>query len=315
MTKTVKRPPETESKPRRVKSQSYTKLRFSKRIKHPVRLPSGWSIFKSSVSHLRRNPKIYGSLFLVYFFLMLVFVKGVAFTSDLTTAKEILTEGLSGFSANLAASFTIFNFLTTGNNSVDALSATYQSIILVITSLAIIWTFRQVYAGQKVTLQQSFYKSMYPLVPFLLVLVIIALQFLPVVAGSLLFNTMVTVGIATTAIEQLVWSILLFVLVVWSLYLVTVSIFALYVVTLPDMTPLRALRSAKRFIQYRRWTVMRKILFLPVILIVLTVLVMLPVIMTVTVIAEVVFFMLSAVLFIVAHSYMYALYRELLNDG
>lgn len=94
--------------------------------------------------------------------------------------------------------------------------------------------------------------------------------------------------------------------------MISSSIFALYVVTLPEMTPIRALRSAKGLVQFRRWTVMRKILFLPFIICVVGIIIMLPVILLLTPAAEVIFLLLTALVLPVIHSYVYSLYRELL---
>ena len=54
--------------------------------------------------------------------------------------------------------------------------------------------------------------------------------------------------------------------------------FALYIVTLPDMTPMKALRSARELVRYRRWTVLRKVLFLPLMLLVVAAIIMVPII-------------------------------------
>jgi hypothetical protein len=97
-----------------------------------------------------------------------------------------------------------------------------------------------------------------------------------------------------------------------SLYMVTSSVFALYIVTLPNMTPMRALRSARGLVLGRRWTVLRKLLFLPIALFLLGALIMLPLIWFWAPAATWVFFALSMACLAALHSYMYALYRSLL---
>jgi hypothetical protein len=94
--------------------------------------------------------------------------------------------------------------------------------------------------------------------------------------------------------------------------MVSSSIFALYIVTLPDVTPMQALRSARELVRYRRWSIARKVLFLPVSLLVIAAVIMVPVILLVTPASEWVFFILSMLSIAVIHSYMYSLYRELL---
>lgn len=300
---------------RRLKTPEYKRFKLNKRIKHPVALPSGWMLFKHAVGHLRQSPKLYTGHALVYFFLTILFVNGLQFNDELNSTKDIITEGLGGFTGNVVASVTVLGMLTSAAGEVDSLSATYSSIIVLITSLAIIWTLRQRYANEQVRVKQSFYKSMYPLIPFILVLCIIALQMIPFIVGAFMYATVVNVGIAVTGAEQILWGLLVLGLAVWSLYMIIVSVFALYITTLPDTTPLQAMHSAKKLLQYRRWTVMRKTLFLPFILLVFLVIVMLPIVTFVTPISQPIYFVITAAMYLVAHSYMYGLYRELLRGN
>jgi hypothetical protein len=188
----------------------------------------------------------------------------------------------------------------------------YQSILLVIASLALIWTLRQTYANKKVKPRQAFYKGMYPLVPFLLVAAVISLQMIPLLMGTLLYAYMIVGGIAVAGIEQAIWWIIIGLLVLLSLYMATSSVFALYIVTLPDMTPMKALRSARELVRFRRMMVMRKVLALPVLLLVFAAIIMIPLIIFITPVAEWIFLVLNMAVLAVVHAYMYALYRELL---
>ncbi|HVI60648.1 MAG TPA: hypothetical protein VM535_00655, partial [Candidatus Saccharimonadales bacterium] len=110
------------------------------------------------------------------------------------------------------------------------------------------------------------------------------------------------------------WGLLFGLLTLFSLYMISSSLFALYIVTLPDMTPRKALRSARELVRDRRWTVLRKILCLPVILFLGAALVMVPIIIWLTPLAQWVFFLLTMFALVAVNTYMYSLYRELLND-
>jgi hypothetical protein len=169
-----------------------------------------------------------------------------------------------------------------------------------------------VFEGTKVTVKDAYYKSLYPLIPFLLVLLVISLQLLPLAAANGLYSLVIGGGLAVTALEKTLWLILLFLFVLLSLYMITSSIFALYIVTLPDMKPMQALRSARELVRHRRWTVMRKVIFLPFALLVLAGLVSIPVILFLAPLAEAVFFIASMFGVAITHAYMYTLYRELL---
>ena len=111
---------------------------------------------------------------------------------------------------------------------------------------------------------------------------------------------------------MILWLIFLAFLALISLYMLTASRFAIYIVCLPDMTPMVALKSSLELVRYRRWTVMRKILFLPVFLFVAAGIVIIPLIFIAPVVAGVTFLFTSMFGLPIIHSYMYRLYRELL---
>jgi hypothetical protein len=145
------------------------------------------------------------------------------------------------------------------------------------------------------------------------VLLFIGLQLLPLVGANLLYGFVATGGVVTTVLEKAVWALLIGSLVLLSLYMVTSSVFALYIVTLPDVKPLEALRAARDLVLYRRWIVMRKVLFLPFILLLIAIIITVPIILISPGVAEWLFFALSMVALAVAQSYIYTLYRELLK--
>lgn len=185
-------------------------------------------------------------------------------------------------------------------------------MFLIIFSLALVWALRQKQADEKIRIRDSFYRGMYPLIPVIIVLCVIGLQLLPLYLSSFLFSVVFGGGLAVTALEQVLWAILLFLLVLLSLYLISSSLIALYIATLPNVSPLQALRSARDLVRYRRWVIMRKILFLPLAMLVLLGLVVVPLIIISPTLAEWVYVALAALALPVTHSYLYRLYRELL---
>ncbi|HTB49059.1 MAG TPA: hypothetical protein VK712_03175, partial [Verrucomicrobiae bacterium] len=160
----------------------------------------------------------------------------------------------------------------------------------------------------------AYYRGMYPLIPFILVLIVVGLQLIPFLIGSALYSLIVTNGIATNLPEKLVCALIFALFALWSLYMISSSLFALYIVTLPDMTPRKALRSARELVRHRRWTALRKILCLPIILLLAAAIIMLPIIIWLTPLAQWIFFILTMFAVVAVHAYMYTLYRELLRE-
>lgn len=312
MPRTSTKKPAPSTKTRKLKPVKGKFFGLVAKKKYQLALPTAWNIFKQSNHHLKQHKKLFGMISLIYLGLNMLLVRGFSLTTDLGLAKQAFEELLNGAGNGITSSLAVFGYLVGTNSPNSEVATVYQSIIIVLVSLATIWALRQTHAKEKISLKDVFYKSTYPLVQFLLVLIVVGLQFIPFVLGNFLFSATVGSNLAVSVLEKILWSVVSFLLVLWTIYLVSSSIFALYIVTLPDMTPLQALRSAKKLVRFRRWSVIRKLVFLPFILIVILAVVMLPTIMFVTPISEVVFLVLISSVLVVSHSYVYSLYRELL---
>jgi hypothetical protein len=312
----AKKPPKIEqtARPRRLKRPNYKTFRRSKRIKHPgSKIPGSFRLLAKSIQMPKQHWKLFLGITVVYGLLTIILVRGLGGSLNLAELKTTLRAGFGGQFASLTTGLALFSYLIgSAGSSTSAAGGVYQTLLVIIMSLAIIWALRQVMAEAKVRIRDAFYKGMYPLIPFTLVLLVIGLQLLPLLVGSWLYSTVVTNGIAVNTPEKLMWALLFFLLALLSLYMLCSSLFALYIVTLPDMTPLKALRSARQLVLHRRWTVLRKILFLPVAILVLAAVIMVPLIIFLTPLAEWVFFLLTMFVLVVIHGYMYTLYRELL---
>jgi len=312
--KTAARTPklQTAAKPRRLKRPNYQSLKFQKRIKHPIKLPNVWSLTKTAGIILWRRRGLFVGITLVYGLLNVVLAQGLSGGTDVAGLKEALYNGDFGA---LWSGLSIFAILVgSAGNSSNGSAAAYQLFLALIASLAIIWALRQAVGGSVIRIRDAYYRGMQPLIPFVLILLVIGLQLIPLVIGSTIYGTVVNSGTAVLLVEKLVWALLYAALALLSLYMLSSSLFTLYIVTLPDMTPMKALRSARGLVRHRRWTVLRKILCLPVILLVIAAVIMVPVIILLTPLAQWIFFLLTMFALTAVHTYMYTLYRELLND-
>jgi polyferredoxin len=75
---------------------------------------------------------------------------------------------------------------------------------------------------------------------------------------------------------------------------------------------MEALKSARELVRYRRWTVMRKLIFLPIFLLVTGAVLIIPLIYFAPVLATITFLLTSMFGLPIIHGYIYRLYRELL---
>ncbi|HSX43337.1 MAG TPA: hypothetical protein VLF59_04595 [Candidatus Saccharimonadales bacterium] len=323
-----KKDPKAQQKPVEDFSAPVRRLKPPKRLWHNPRtwrksheptpahrpLPAAYRILATAFRQLWGAKKMVGGTVLVYGILNVILVKGLSASGDVQSIKTALDGGANGGAgAHLSSAFVSFAYLlaTSGSDSTQAASV-YQYLLLLVCSLAFIWLLRQLTAQHTVRIRDGFYSGMYPLVPFILVLFIVCLQLLPLLISTTLLSFIFSNGIASTIWEQILFIVPTILLSYWTLRMVTASVFAVYIVTLPDMTPLRALRSAKQLVRGRRLNLFAKLLFLPFALLLLACLVELPLILFATPVAPWMFLVLSIVAFAVVHAYLYTLYREML---
>lgn len=284
----------------------------SKPAKNP-KLPGFFKLFVQSLQLLRRHWKVFAGITLLFGILNVVLVQGLGATGGLGEAKATLDQLFTGSWQRLTSGVGLFVYLLgASGNASSPTAGVYQIILILIFSLAIIWTLRQVYAGHAVGVRDGLYKGLTPLIPCILVLLVIGLQLLPLALGATVYGIVTANSLVVTGVEQFFAASLFFMLAAVSLYFLSSSLFALYIVTLPDMTPLAALRSARELIRHRRFMVLRRVILLPIVLVVLSAVLIVPLILFATPLAAWAFFAVSMLLLPIAHSYMYALYRSLL---
>jgi len=261
--------------------------------------------------------ELFGGILLVYLVIDLLLVgSGLINSGDLRSFKSELSDTFAGQFGKFDIGITLFAFLvSSGSGVAGGISGAYQTVVLILISLVLIYALRQTYAGYVIRVRDAFYGGTYPLVQSILVLLMVGLNMVPGVLAGFLATVLLYNGILTAGWQQVLVGIGCFLLLVWSLYMLCSSLFALYIVTLPNMTPLKALRSAKEVTAGRRVMVLRKLLFLPLALMVAVLVVMIPLALFVTLIAPSVLFVLSVFIVGIVHSYMYGLYRELIAGG
>lgn len=312
--KVVKEPAQNRWDARLRKKPQYKSFRLHKRVKHPAPpIPGWWQLVKKTFRLMRANKRNLFSFFFVYGLLYFVFVRGLTSPVDITSVRESFSEVLARDISTLATNFTVLALMIQSTTSAAGdVQGMYQSIFLVTSSLALIWLFRQQQAGNKVAMKDAFYRGMYPIIPFILVLIVVSLQTIPASIGNYLFRTVIDNDLAINVTEQTVWLLLFLLLILLSAYMISSSIIALFVVTLPEMTPMKALKKAKKLVEFRRLSVMRKLAALLFVLLVLFVGIIFPSIFVSALLAQIMFFILTVLFVPFAVGYVFVLYRELL---
>jgi hypothetical protein len=262
---------------------------------------------------LRNNWQVFGGVMLIYAAMNIIFIQGLHAESNLpslqSTLNQVPTSGLGHVADGVSL---ITTLIGASGTSVAPTAGPYQFILAVVVSLATIWGCREVFAKRNFSIRDLFYKGMYPFIPFLLVGLLILMQLLPFAIGSALYSIVVANGIASGLLLQAVFIVLFLLLMGVSLYLLCSSLFALYIVTLPGMAPWASSRTARDLVAHRRFTIMRKLLFLPLLLFAVCCVVLLPFVLWWAAAAIWAFTLLAAALLVFGHIYMYTLYRALI---
>jgi len=310
-------PKAVADEPRQLKTPKYQSFKLQKKFTPAQlgpKLPSSFRIFKEGIRTLSQHPKVFLGILFWFGFVNIVFIQGLSTGGDISSVKSSLDNVYSGGLGHVMSGLASFSYLlsTSTSSSSGASTGLFQFFCVVIVSLVLIWTLRQVYAKQKVRVRDGFYQGVYPLIPVLLILFVIGAECIPFIVGGSVFSAVINNGIATSTLQVIIWALMFLFMTAVSVYLICSSLFALYIVCLPDVAPMQALKSARQLVTARRWTVLRKVLFLPVLLVIVNIAIMLPIIMVIPAAATWIFAVVMMFNLAIAHSYYYALYRSLL---
>ncbi len=274
------------------------------------KISSSAKLLRQTFELLGKDWRTFSGITAVYAVGVFVFVRSFSLSSASVDSTAAVT-GSSGTGAISETLSKLTTLLAGTGGSFSAASGVYQIIISTICTLALVWTFRQILSHEKASVKASFYMGMTPLVKYLLVLAIIGVQLLPVAIASYLFSLVISSGLFF-GWELWIAGFVFALLTLWSLRLVTHSIFALFITTLPDMTPIKSLRSAKKMVYRRRLILWRKFFSAVLFFAVLTVLLMLPFVLWFAAGAPWMLFVMTVLVVPFGQAYLYTIYREIL---
>jgi hypothetical protein len=293
-------------------TKKQVKVKAKKQIKTRKPLPGSFKLTAQVFMILKQHWKPLGGIVLVYLLLNIVFASGISNVSSAFDSIKANLNASGSYGLGHAASG-FASLVGSAGASGSSTGSALQSVLFVIESLVIIWALRHLLSGQVISVKQAYYKAMTPLIPFLLVIFVIIIQLLPVTIGATVLAAVATSVFASSAAASIVSGIAFVLLAAWSIYMVSASIFALYIVTLPDIQPRQALRSAKELVHFRRLAVIRKVLFLPILVFIVMALIIVPLILYLPTVVPAVFYALSMLAILFVHSYLYSLYRGLIE--
>jgi|GEM_PF-2378845 len=294
------------------KKKKYRSFRLQKKIKpEPRYIPSSGELLKSSTAFLWKNKKIFFFIILIHAFFYVTIIRSPLSTSigDIqTTINSVLGDNSQKTTKGTLA--TLGSVLTVSTSSQSSKSLLPISIFLM--SLIYIWAIRELHAKQTIKARDAYYRGLSPLISCALVLIVASIQLIPFAAAASVYGIARSSSLFASGFEDLSIFIVALIVGVLSLFWVTSTIIAFYIVTLPGMYPMKALRSAKKIVQFQRFQVFKRIFALPILLILCYLLLLALVIRFAT---GQVFFLIELLQLIILpliHVYLYKLYRTLI---
>lgn len=251
------------------------KRSYKKDYRRETNLPSVMYHILASFKILFKNWRIFLPLLLIVVFLniVLVGVMSQANYAKLQQTTEATNDGRFGLlllSATTALGFS--------NESTGA-AIVFDGLILVLTWLTTIFVLRYLLAKKKIKLRDALYNAMAPMVPTLVLLVIVAVECIPILLLVIAYAAAVQTDFLTMPFYALLFLGFAALMVTISAYLLTSSLMAFVAVSAPGMYPITALNAATDLMRGRRMNLILRLVALIFVVILIWVMIMMPLIM------------------------------------
>lgn len=294
-------------------------------------LPGYWRLTREVSGLLWGHKKIFIFLGLVYGILTVLLI-GLGSQETYATLGDTLAEtsaeAFQGQWAQLGQAGLLFLSVAgsglTGDLSAD--QQIYAALLFLMVWLTTVWLLRHILAGHTVRLRDGLYSAGAPLVSTFLVALVLVVQLLPLALAIIGFVAADQTGLLNNGIEAMLFWAAALLAGTLSLYWVTSTFFALIAVTLPGTYPMRALQVGGDMVIGRRVRILARLLWACGVVALSWVLILLPVILLdawikslwVAIagwpIVPVILLLLSVLTVIWLSSYVYILYRKVIDD-
>ena len=296
-----------------------------------LKLPGYFSFTKSVNRTIWQHKKTMIWLAVVYAVLTSILI-GIGSQETYTTLSDTLQEtGAQIFEGNWGQfGQAALLFLSIGTTGLSASPTEAQQIYIVFVGLLIwlttVWLLRNLLAGHKVKLRDGLYSAGSPIIATLIVTLIFVVQLIPFALAVIGYSAASSTGLLAGGVAAMLFWSAAALLGLISLYWVTSTFFALIIVTLPGMYPMKALKIAGDMVVGRRLRILLRILWMIGVILAASAAILIPTILLTTgltnwlpaaggvPVVPVVLMLVGVCAFIWATSYVYLLYRKVVDD-
>lgn len=203
----------------------------------------------------------------------------------------------------------------------------YIALLGLMIWLTTVWLLRNRLAGHKVRLRDGLYNAGAPIIPLFLVTLVLIVQLIPILIVAIGYQAATASGLLNGGVEAMLFWMAAALLALLSFFWATGTFFAMVVATLPGMYPIKALRNAGDLVLGRRVRILLRWAWMFFVLALTWTIVLIPLILIdqffkgVWPILEnvplipVILALLSAVSTIWLSSYVYLLYRKVVDGS
>jgi hypothetical protein len=144
----------------------------------------------------------------------------------------------------------------------DTVTAAYMSLAAIIMNQALLYSVMNA-GGGPVKLREAYYQGTARLVPFIMVVFVLALAFIPFITGVVFFFAgTADTTVAISAGEQVLLGLVFLILSLPTLFLSTRWILAIFTVQDKDVKPIQALKLSNRAVKGRSWSVLWRLVII-----------------------------------------------------
>ena len=270
-----------------------------------------------------QNRKVFIKFLALYSVLSLIIV-GALSQANYLSIRDSITSAGEGF--GIGEVISIFTTTITSSNGDDATIASQiiSGLLFLFGWLVMVFILRHQLSGNKIKLRDALYNAGAPIVATFVVLLLIVFQLLPLALSLLAYVVVSGIGAINweIAIENMAAWCALSAIAVLTIYWLSSSFIALIVVTSPmGVYPWQAIKIAGDMVVGRRLKIVLRLLFMIVPLILLWAIVLIPMILLDNWIniywlplVPLVSLFLSTLSLIWISSYIFLLYRRLIDD-
>lgn len=245
------------------------------------------------------------------------------------TVNESNADVFQGFWGEIGKAGLLLIGGVTGSYNETAITTEIQVYIAAIgllTWLTTVWLLRAILAGRKPRMRDGLYNAGAPIMSTFLVLSVMVVQLLPLALALFGYNSAIASGLLEGGVEAMMFWSVAALLTILSLYWMTSTFIALVVVTLPGMYPMQALRTAGDLVVGRRLRILLRILWMMLTILVTWIVIVIPIILfdgwlkgvlpavSWLPLVPIVLLTMSSLTIIWAASYIYLLYRRIVDD-